>query len=460
MTLRQRLVLFITVMVAAALLVQGILGYLNFQRLLYADLDHDLNDYLAQLVREVQALPGRPRGETLSFQDLDARFDDYLTSARIVHQGRVKETFGTFPVGVPLSAPLTIGSAQGPAQAPAQSFGVWRVMSRRLSPDLFLQGAIASPAPAYSLGRYRETVLVTTLLVSALGALAALLVSGPVLRPLRQLLVTVRRVADSGDLSLRVPGGGQGELADLSETFNRMMTRLSGFLERETQFTRNASHELRTPLTAMRLQLSAYRENYADADETLAVLSEEVERMISLSASLLTLARENRSQVVTFDLAALVKDAAREHSAHYQGPDALNFTGDPILLQQALLNLLDNARKHAPGAPVVVGLEPPTQGILSLSVSDHGPGMSPEALAKAVHPFYRTPGTSAPGSGLGLSVAAQVAAVHGGELILAANSPTGLTVKLRLPVSAQVASSSSAPTVPTVPTVPTESANA
>ena len=439
MTLRQRLVLFITVMVAAALLIQGILGYLNFQRLLYADLDHDLNDYLAQLVQEVQALPGQPRGETLSFRDLDARFDDYLTSARIVHQGRVKETFGTFPAGVPLSAPLTPG--------PAQSFGVWRVLSRRLSPDLFLQGAIASPAPAYSLGRYRETVLVTTLLVSALGALAALLISGPVLRPLRQLLVTVRRIADSGDLSLRAPDGGQGELADLSETFNRMMTRLSGFLERETQFTRNASHELRTPLTAMRLQLSAYRENYVDADETLAVLSEEVERMISLSASLLTLARENRSQVVAFNLAALAKDAAREHSVHYQGPDALNFTGDPILLQQALLNLLDNARKHAPGVPVVVGLEPPTQGLLSLSVADEGPGMSPEALAKAVHPFYRTPGTSAPGSGLGLSVAAQVATVHGGELILAANSPTGLTVKLRLPVSAQVtASSSGAPT--------------
>ena len=421
-------------MVAAALLIQGVLGYLNFQRLLYADLDHDLNDYLAQLVREVQALPGAPRGETLSFRDLDAHFDDYLTSARIVHQGRVKETFGTFPAGVPLNAPLTPGPAQAPAQSPAQSFGVWRVTSRRLSPDLFLQGAIASPAPAYSLGRYRETVLVTTLLVSALGALAALLVSGPVLRPLRQLLVTVRRVADSGDLSLRVPGGGQGELADLSETFNRMMARLSGFLARETQFTRNASHELRTPLTAMRLQLSAHRENYADADETLAVLSEEVERMIDLSASLLTLARENRSQVVTFDLAALVKDAATEHSVSYSGPAILRFTGDPVLLQQALLNLLDNARKHAPGAPVEVKLEPPTQGLLSLSVSDHGPGMPPEALAQATHPFYRTPGTTTPGSGLGLSVAAQVAAVHGGKLILAANSPTGLTVRVQLPV--------------------------
>ena len=428
MTLRQRLVLFITVMVAAALLVQGVLGYLNFQRLLYADLDHDLNDYLAQLVREVQALPGKPRGETLSFQNLDARFDDYLTSARIVHQGRVKETFGTFPASVP------------PTLGPITSFGAWRVSGRRLSPDLFLQGAIASPAPAYSLGRYRETVLVTTLLVSALGALAALLVSGPVLRPLRQLLVTVRRIADSGDLSLRAPGGGQGELADLSETFNQMMGRLSGFLERETQFTRNASHELRTPLTAMRLQLSAYRENYADADETLKVLAEEVERMIQLSASLLTLARENRSQVAAFDLAALAKDAAREYSARYRGPDTLEFTGDPVLLGQALHNLLDNARKHAPGAPVVVGLGATNQGFLSLNVSDHGPGMPAEARAQAVRPFYRTPGTTAPGSGLGLSVAAQVATVHGGALTLAPNPPTGLAVTLRLPVQLGAAS--------------------
>ena len=430
MTLRRRLVLFIAVMVAAALLIQGVLGYLNFQRLLYADLDHDLNDYLAQLVREVEALPGPPRGETLSFRELDARFDDYLTSARIVHQGRVKETFGTFPEGVPLSAPLSPGPAQS---SPAQSFGVWRVMSRRLTPDLFLQGAIASPAPAYSLGRYRETVLLTTLLVSALGALAALLISGPVLRPLRQLLVTVRKIADSGDLSLRAPGGGQGELADLSETFNRMMARLSGFLERETQFTRNASHELRTPLTAMRLQLSAYKEHYADADETLAVLAEEVERMTQLSASLLALARETRSQVVTFDLAALARDAATEHAASYNGPDTLEFTGDPVLLGQALLNLLDNARKHAPGAPVAVGLEALEQEI-SLSVADCGPGMSPEALANAAHPFYRTPGTAAPGSGLGLSVAAQVAAVHGGALQLAPHQPDGLVVELCLPV--------------------------
>ncbi len=437
MTLRGRLVVFSTVMVAAALLVQGVLGYLNFQRLLYADLDHDLNDYLSQLTAQVQALPGEPEGKTLSFSDFDARFGDYLTSARVIHEGQVTETFGTFPEGVPPTAPLT------PA---VRSFGAWRVTSRRLTPDLFLQGAIASPAPAYSLGRYRETVLVTTLLVSALGALAALLISGPVLRPLRQLLVTVRRVADSGDLSLRVPRGGHGELADLSETFNRMMARLSGFLERETQFTRNASHELRTPLTAMRLQLSAYKEGYADADETLVVLDEETERMVRLSASLLTLARENRSQVVTFDLAALAKDAASKHAASYGGPDGLSFTGDPVLLRQALLNLLDNAHKHAPGTPVRVRLEPLTQSQVALSVADHGPGVSPAAFAEVTQPFYRPPGTSASGSGLGLSVAAQVAVVHGGKLSLALNRPSGLKVTLHLPVQVGAASTASSAT--------------
>lgn len=432
MTLRRRLVLFITVVVAAALLVQGVLGYLNFQRLLYADLDHDLSDYLSELIAQIQALPGEPKGETLSFDDLDARFDDYLTSARIIHEGRVTETFGTFPAGVALTTPLT--------PQPVRSLGAWRVTSRRLSSDLFLQGAIASPAPAYSLSRYRETVLLTTLLVSALGALAALLISGPVLRPLRHLLETVRRVADSGDLSLRVESGGQGELADLSKTFDRMMTRLSGFLERETQFTRNASHELRTPLTAMRLQLSAYKEGYTNADETLLILGEEVERMVNLSASLLTLARENRSQTVSFDLAALARDAATKDGATYNGPETLSFTGDPVLLQQALLNLFDNAHKHAPGTTVSVRLEPLQQQEIGLSVADQGPGMSPEALAWATQPFYRLPGTSVPGSGLGLSVAAQVARVHGGTLSLESNRPNGLSALLRLPIQVGAAS--------------------
>lgn len=423
MSLRGRLVLFVTATVLAALLSQGVLGYLNFQRLLYTDLDRDLGLYLADLGAQARALPGPARGETLSFADLELRPSDYLTSARIVHEGRVKETLGRFPAGTPL----------GPG--PVRSVGSWRVGGVRLGNDLYLQGAVASPAPAYSLGRYRQTVVLTTLLVSALGGLAALLLSGPVLRPLRHLRRTARRVADSGDLSLRVPESGVGEIADLSRTFNLMLARLEAFVARETRFVRNASHELRTPLTAMRLHLSAYREGYASADETLTVVTDEVERMTRLSAGLLTLAREGRVQRVGLDVAELARTAAARAGARYAGPARLALTGDPLLLQQALGNLLENAAKHAPGAAVTLILTRATEHARRyavLSVLDDGPGMTADGLRHAADAFYRAPGTQAPGSGLGLSVALQIAEAHGGRLGLEPNTPSGVRASLWL----------------------------
>lgn len=422
MSLRRRLVLFIAVAIAAALLVQGVFGYLNFQRLLYTDLDHDLTDYLAEITKQVRALPGEVSGETLSFTDIDARFDDYLTSARIIHEGRIKETQGDFPADVPL-IPRTV-----------RSFGSWRVGSVQLARDLFIQGAIASRAPAYSLGRYRQTVVLTTLVVSALGTLAALWLSGPLLRPLRHLQLTTRRVADSGDLSLRVPVSGRGELADLSRTFNHMMERLAGFLERETLFTRNASHELRTPLASMRLQLSAYKEGLAAPGETLEVMEQEVERMTRISNALLVLAREGRSQQTILDVAQLAREVAAYARVSYRGPGHLELTGDPILLRQALSNLLENTEKHAPGAPAEITLEYRSEGgtYAVLGVQDTGPGMSREVMERAAEAFYRAPGTRVPGSGLGLSVVAQIAEVHGGRLVLEHNASSGVRANLWL----------------------------
>lgn len=288
-----------------------------------------------------------------------------------------------------------------------------------------------------SLRRYRRTLFVTVLRVSALGALLALLLSRPALRPLRHLLTTARRVADSGDLSLRVPPGG-GELGALSATFNRMLERLAAFGARESAFTRNAAHELRTPLTAMRSHLSSYREGYGSAEETLSVLDEEVERMMRLSEALLTLAREGRTRRVGVDVAELAKETAAAAGAEYRGPDRLELSGAPILLRQALVNLLENARKHAPGAKVEVTLEPRSladQTFAVLSVLDNGPGLSAEVLNRAGEAFYRAPGTRVAGSGLGLAVVKQVAESHGGRLELAPNPPQGLRAEVWLSLS-------------------------
>ena len=424
MSLRTRLALFIALAIALALLAQGVFGYLSFRQQGYASLDRDLNLYLEGVQREVLRSRGRrdPRG----LGPLVLPTEDYVARSRVVYQG---EVVWQQPDGFP-DVPLE------PTPHP-RTYGVWRVSSVTPGPpsaDFFIQAAVSSRGLIEGLARYRRTLLFTVVSVSFLGALASLLLSRPALRPLQHLLATAQRVAASGDLSLRVPQTGGGELGELSATFNRMLERLSAFRQRESAFTRSASHELRTPLTAMKLQLSSYREGYAGAEETFAVLEGEVERMTRLSEALLTLAREGRTQRVGVDVAALARGVAEEARVAYEGPETLELSGDPILLRQALVNLLENASKHAPGADVVVTLESRTaagQASAVLSVADTGPGMSPEALARATEAFYRAPGTRTPGSGLGLTVVAQVAEVHGGRLELK-NPPQGLRAEMWL----------------------------
>lgn len=414
MTLRARLAIFIALAIALALLAQGLLGYLSFERVLYTSLDRDLQGYMARILRGIQSNDDHPERE--GERGSPNPFERYVSRARLIQNGQVTQSWGDFPSEVQFGQ-----STQG-------NWGNWRAARVSLGSGTYLEGAIQSQQVSSSLANYRQTVLVSALAVSLLGALAAWFLSEPALRPLRHLLQTTQKIADSTDLSLRVKPSGGGELRQLSTTFNHMMERLSAFLERETQFTRNASHELRTPLTAMRLQLSALQEGYATPEETLSVLSEEVERMTHLTESLLTLAREGRSQPVRFDLGALAKEAAEKYQTQFEGMP-LEVSGDPILLRQALVNLILNARKHAPKSPIEVKLQH-QDGFALLSVHDRGPGMSPEAMKRATEAFYRAPGTRVPGSGLGLSVVEQVAEVHGGRLELSHNQPNGLIATL------------------------------
>lgn len=434
MSLRLRLALFIAVAIALALLVQGFLGYASFERLQLGNLERELDAYL----RRVAAQAEMRRGPEDRFDQAEAggRYPYLLgrplrrllnpapaggiAHARLVQDGRVVREWGRFPEAVPLS--------DSPQARLEQN---WLYKSLYLQSGVYIQGALEASQVQSSLAGYRQTVVFTALVVSLLGALAAWLLSGPALRPLRHLLKATRRIADSGDLSLRVPPEGSGELGHLSQTFNQMLERLSAFRQREVEFTRHAAHELRTPLTAIRLQLDAHQQGLSTPEETLSVVREEVERMTYLSESLLTLAREGRGQKVGLDLARLAQEVAERWGVPYRGPKTLGLTGDPILIEQALENLLSNARKYALGAPVGVEVEAhPPHAVLR--VWDEGPGMPQEVLERATEPFYRAPGVRVPGHGLGLSVVARVAEAHEGRLVLLPNQPQGLRAELWL----------------------------
>lgn len=428
MTLRTRLALFIAVAIALAVSAQGFFGYLEFQGSLVEDLDRDLGQFVAALTTHIE--PGSDQ-----FEDT-ALLEDYVSRARLRVGNRVVTTLGgRFPEVI-----ATQGADSHSADP--HSVGAWRVTSLSLpgyAPDAWLDAAISSRDYTDSLERYRRVALINAGLFAALGALAAAILARGALAPLGTLMVALERVSASGNLSERIPSRGRGELPTLAGAFNAMLERLERFRQREAEFTNNASHELRTPITTMTLSVSAYREGLQSATETITELETELRHMRSLSDSLLLLAREGRTAHTRFDLASQLRASAQRHGASFEGPDHLEFNGNPSLLRRAVENLLENAAKYAPHAQVTVSLEGPLhttsqQAELRISVSDTGPGMNPELLKRATHPFERGD-HRLPGAGLGLSLVQRIAEAHGGRLMLENQMPRGFQACLLLPLS-------------------------
>jgi signal transduction histidine kinase len=397
MSLRARLALFLALAVGLALLFQGALSYLAFRRLVEVDLDRSLLLYVEALSE------GRrpPRGEF---------------AFRLVQEGEAHAS-ANFP-NLPDLAP---GSHWREG---------WRVLVLKV-PGGTLTVARYDPGAAAALRNFRLALLGVGALLTLAFALLASWLAQAALRPLSRLTEVARKVADSADLSHRVDPAGGGELKALAEAFNHMLERLQAFWERERRFTRDAAHELRTPVAAALAQLQAAEAGYLPKEEALEALKEELLRMKRLVEALLVLAREGRVERVALDLAALAQEEAAAFGVPYRGPKTLPFQGNPLLLAQALRNLLQNAFLHGEGKGVVVALRP-EGGEVILEVQDQGPGMSEAALKEAGRPFFRA--SPSPGEGLGLSVVQKVAEAHGGRLELAPNTPSGLVARLRLPL--------------------------
>jgi signal transduction histidine kinase len=429
MSLRARLAVFIGVLIALAVLAQGIVGYKRFEGLGLVEMDQALVGYFDEMRHRAQM---RPPGGRFDNHPNNVRqpppmmFNNLETQNRLL---RVRLLENDLPI-------RTAGEAfPTDIQIPKQSIatiGIWRAASFQLSDSLRIEAVINLQDQQHGVRNYLQSMLFTVPLFSCLGALAAWLFSAAALKPLENLIGTTQHVADSGDLTQRVPQQhGSGELERLTRTFNQMLERLQGFREREVGFTRMAAHEFRTPLTAMRAQLDAQSQGWATADEALDTAREQVERMTKLSQALLVLAREGRAELSTIDLAILAKTIAKTRGATYMGLDSLLVQGNQILLERSLENLLENAIKHAPNTEITIRLETRASKVL-LSVSDTGAGIKPAALERVSEAFYRAPGTKAYGSGLGLAVVNNIMKAHGGCLLLENVVPNGLKVTLEL----------------------------
>lgn len=293
-------------------------------------------------------------------------------------------------------------------------------------------------------------------LVLILGLGGGFLVTRRVLRRVDAMTATTRTIM-AGNLSGRLPLSGSGDEFDrLAGSLNEMLERIEALMLGLKEVSDNIAHDLKTPLTRLRNQGEAALRNAYSVEDFKAALGsiiEESEDLIRTFNALLLIARaesgQSRDDMIVFDAAAIARDVGELYEPladerglrlHVDAPQPVFVKGNRELISQALVNLVDNAIKygHTENAKSDKAKDVRVQALqhdnrVLLCVTDHGAGIPEQERGRVVERFVRLEQSRAePGSGLGLSLAAAVARLHGGELRLEDNAP-GLRAIIALP---------------------------
>jgi two-component system, OmpR family, sensor kinase len=278
------------------------------------------------------------------------------------------------------------------------------------------------------------------------GWAAGAAVSRRLAGPLERLAATSASFS-AGDHSARAVVDGPREVRIIADGLNNMAAEIEGAVaqvraeeRRKSQFVSDVSHELRTPLTAIRGAAETLLDGGVDADDQerfLSTIASEAERLTRLANDLLTLQRIEGATGelplrrvdlrVAVDRAGLMFEPILEErgatlTVNGRAPLVL---GDLDRLQQVIANLVDNASRIAgEGGHVTVELSETEDGDARLAISDNGPGIAPEDLARLFDRFYKTDTsrTRSGGSGLGLAIVKAIVSMHGGT-VTAENLP-------------------------------------
>jgi signal transduction histidine kinase len=306
--------------------------------------------------------------------------------------------------------------------------------------------------------------------LSIVGLLIGLITRRALMSRVHSIRNTVSAIIH-GDLKHRLPTRlSDDELNILARTINGMLDQIELLVHGVRNVSNSIAHDLRTPLAELRSRLEELalmrpppQATFAEIDGAVA----DVDRVIRIFDALLRLAEIDvgirRSGFVSLDVVELAATAVEFYapaaelkniSLDFHADRPLTVSGDPILLAQALSNLIDNALKYAPeNGAIEVAVRQRSDGAVEIAVADDGPGISDSEKAKVFERFYRGDASrGTPGAGLGLSLVQAVAKLHGSVLELSDRRP-GLCVMLVLPGAA-----ASAP--PKSPTSPAASAAA
>ena len=267
----------------------------------------------------------------------------------------------------------------------------------------------------------------------------ALLLFGIAALFLRNQVRAIRRLAEAAEaFGLGRECGpikpeGATEVRQAATAFNRMQARVQRFLSQRTEMLAGVSHDLRTPLTRLRLALAILPKT-PDLEPDVADMTTDINEMERMIAGYLAFARgEGAEQAQPVDLSSLLEDiasAARRTGADVEldTPKGLTVQLRPDAARRAITNLVDNARRHA--SRIRLSVQPQGRNI-AVVVDDDGPGISPERRESVFKPFESGADL---GTGLGLTIARDIARAHGGEIHLEQSPLGGLRARMRLPV--------------------------
>ncbi|MCB0216006.1 MAG: HAMP domain-containing histidine kinase [Caldilineae bacterium] len=452
--LRARLTLWYTLSMAVILVLVGGLLLWNAQRSLLGQMDTGLRLAAEQSRIGVEAHRGR-----LVFRNLEhgaplAAAEASESLVRLTDdRGVTWESLGDTDAVIP---PLLPGAGLRTIRVGDED---WRLYSEALSVDGvagWLQVAASMDVSEHALQLILGLFSVTIPLALLLAALGGLLLADRALRPIAQ----IARAADAitaSDTEQRIAHVGPlDEVGRLANALNRMLDRLAASVARERRFSSDVAHELRTPLTAMKGQIEVTLRKARTPIEYAAALEslqQQVDRLVDLSRELLFLARleatPGRPEPEAVDLASCVDEAIDLLRARIEDkglvleiavPEGTTARGQPDLILRVLLNLLENAVRYAPANSRLGVTATTLQDRVELRIEDSGPGIAPDQLAQVFDRFYRVEQHRARGegagesggSGLGLSIAREIARQQGGELTLASEPGQGTTARLSL----------------------------
>jgi signal transduction histidine kinase len=299
----------------------------------------------------------------------------------------------------------------------------------------------------------------------ALGVMAVVsvaagwLVAGRVLRPLRVMTATTRRIsADSLHERLAIDGPGD-ELKDLADTIDALLERLDGAFAAQRRFVANASHELRTPLATMRVSLDVAVAKHGPVPPGTITLADQVrtelDRVDQLLDGLLVLARAQHGAlpgrtVLPLDYVVSAALAARQDAItarnltvhHVSGSDGIWVEGSQPLLRRMADNVIGNAVCHNRDGGWIRITTTAGNGAARLTIENGGDILDPAQAAGLAQPFRRLGADrtgSDDGAGLGLSIVAAITQAHRGSLQLHARPDGGLKVTITLPLAPRAA---------------------